>query len=240
MIVLAGVCLAVALPSPSSAATRVQRGVAKAGFVSVAFSGSGGGRYLDTFRLTEQGGDNECYARQVADEDVSVSWTVRWAPGRAGARLPPAESKVVGSVTGTAVRDDCDNPEQADPLWSGTQSCDGTLRVARAATLSLLPRSDGRLSITVHAPTFVAPPLPCDLDIRNDQLVAHVVVSRARLARGETINVPVGTAAPGPGDDYLPTEVCTDIAHRYDGQIWSYDCSDTLTWAGTLSIRQTR
>jgi hypothetical protein len=212
-----------------------------AGSVRVVFQGSGGGRYVDTFRLVEQGGEKECYAREVADEMVSVSWTASWFGSGfpwPGARAA-ARSVSGGSVTGSAVRDDCDNPEQADPLWSGSDSCAGPLTEAGPATISVSP-SGGRILVTVKAPAFAAPSTPCDLRIRNDQLIAHALVDPAALRTGRSLVVPVGTRRPGPGDAYIPTAVCSDIARRYDGEVWSYDCTDTLIWAGTLTLTRAR
>ena len=119
---------------------------------------------------------------------------------------------------------------------SGRNLCDGVLPVIQHGWLSLEPRKGGRVLVSLKAPVFGSPAEPCELEIRNNQLFAHAVINVSRLQPGETVSVAVGTDHPGLGDAYLPTFVCTAIPHRYDGEVWSYDCRDTLTWSGTLTI----
>lgn len=207
--------------------------------LKVTFEGKGGGRYVDTFRLINQEEDNECYARKVVDETVTVNWSASWSAvslAQPPRRLVSSASDAQGGVTGGDVRDGCDEPDEADPLWVGSDLCDGVLPVIQHGRLSLEPRKSGRVLVSLTAPVFGSPAEPCELDIRNDQLVAHALINVSRLQPGGTVSVAVGTDHPGPGDAYQPTFVCKAIPHRYDGEIWSYDCRDTLTWSGTLTI----
>ena len=58
-----------------------------------------------------------------------------------------------------------------------------------------------------------------------------------RLAAGKAISVAVGTRHPGPGDRYLARQFCSAFPHIYDGVVYLYDCDDTLTWKGTVTLR---
>jgi hypothetical protein len=78
------------------------------------------------------------------------------------------------------------------------------------------------------------------MSVRNDQLVAHVALTRtliARLATGRRITLPVGTAHPGPHDAYLGRRLCSAFPHIYDGVVYLYDCDETLVWSGTVTLR---
>src|SRR5947208_3961790 len=102
--------------------------------VQIAFTGAGGGRYLDITRWLRDD-TRECYARRTADETVSVSWRLAWSGtltrtsnGYRLAAIGAMRPAVKGSIRGLTVRDGCD---AADPEvqqgWIGSDKCAGAL-----------------------------------------------------------------------------------------------------------------
>jgi hypothetical protein len=221
-------------------------GTQRAQLVRVTFTGKGGGRYLDVTRWLRDD-TRECYARRTADETVAVSWRLVWtarlAPGGRGLTLvsvAPEKVTASGHVRGTSVRDSCDAAEDEEPGWAGSDRCDSVLPVGTKGRLTARTRAKG-ISLALRGPFYRGPALQqhCELDIRNDQLAAHFFLDAAtlgRLADGRTVNVPVGTKHPRPGDAFEATRNCSAFPHIYDGVVYFYDCDDTLTWAGSLSI----
>ena len=109
-----------------------------------------------------------------------------------------------------------------------------------ASSLTARARANG-VALSLRGPFFRGPSLQqhCELDIRNDQLAAHFLLDDATLARlagGRSVNVPVGTKHPRPGDAFEATRNCSAFPHIYDGVVYLYDCDDTLIWSGRLSI----
>lgn len=226
----------------ASAGSRQTTG--KTAQVRIAFTGAGGGRYLDVTRWLRED-TRECYARRTADETVRVSWRLTWtatlartASGytlRAGKR---SAGKVAGRVTGTAVRDSCDAAEEEEPGWAGSDRCSHTLPIQADGRLQLR-RSREALRVALRGPTFGSPGRPCELTVRNDQLAAHLELTAAdlaRLARGATVTSAVGTRHPRRGDTFLETKKCSAFPHIYEGVVYLYDCDDTLIWHGSVAI----
>lgn len=238
---------------PASAATRGTEGgtAAKPVSVHIVFTGSGGGRYLDTTRWLEDD-TRECYARQTIDDQLSVSWTIAWnaqivTRGKRRVLVPGkrTSSVVNGSVKGTDVRDYCDEPDEVPgdvgPDWPGTIPCSGALPTTSQGAL----RTGDRGALLFRGPVFGSPPKPCELSVRNDQLVARVV-NRKILADAQTlassartVSVPVGTRHPAAGTNYEATRTCSLFPHIYDGIVYFYDCEDTLVWDGTVTFTRT-
>jgi len=210
--------------------------------VQITFTASGGGRYVDITRWLRDD-TRDCYARRTSDETVSVSWRLGWSAslvrtsrGYQLTRLAPASPAVKGSVRGTTVRDGCDvSDPDVDASWIGSDRCAGPLPVKRNGGAAV---TGGVLAL--RGPVFGSPPRPCELTVRNDQLAAHVALrpgALARVAAGKAVTVPVGTTHPGPGDSYLARRFCSAFPHVYDGVVYLYDCDDTLTWKGTVTLR---
>jgi hypothetical protein len=217
---------------------------AKARPVKIVFTGKGGGRYLDHTRWLHEV-TRQCYASRLADEDLSVRWRIEWTAtlvsGAEGYVLrSPARrmDSIAGSVDGTAVQDNCDSAEE-EPGWAGTSLCKSDLDLHTNGALSVT-RTAGGLRLLLRGPKYKSPGHPCELDIRNDQLVAAVSLGKALLARlsaGRGVAVPVGTRHPVPGIAYVPNRSCSHFPHLYDGVVYLYDCDDTLIWNGTVVIR---
>jgi hypothetical protein len=216
----------------------------KARPVKIVFTGKGGGRYLDHTRWLHEV-TRQCYASRVADEDLSVRWRIEWTatlvPGANGYVLrSPARrtDSIAGSVDGTAVQDNCDSAEE-EPGWAGTSVCERDLDLHTNGALSVTRMAAG-LRLLLRGPRYKSPGRPCELDIRNDQLVTAVSLDKAllgRLSAGRAVSVPVGTRHPVSGIAYVPTRNCSHFPHLYDGVVYLYDCDDTLIWSGSVTIR---
>jgi hypothetical protein len=233
----------------SASAAPATAGAAAAGasagrLVRVTFTGKGGGRYLDVTRWLRDD-TRECYARRRADETVAVSWryvwTARLVETKRGSQLVGVARKgaaAAGHVHGISVRDSCDAAEEEEPGWAGSDRCDGPLPVASSGRLSTRASGSG-IDLALGGPVYGGPAHPCELEIRNDQLAAHFFLSAAMAAEldsGHGVAAPVGTAHPRPGDSFQATKNCSAFPHVYEGVVYLYDCDDTLTWSGRLSI----
>ncbi len=217
---------------------------ARARTVQIVFTGKGGGRYLDHTRWLHEV-TRECYASRLADETLSVQWRIEWTarlvPGANGyvLRAPARRADAIaGSVEGTAVQDNCDSADE-EPGWAGTSVCESDLELHTNGLLAATRTKDG-LRLDLTGPRYRSPGHPCELDIRNDQLAAAVSLDASALARvsdGRALTLPLGTRHPGPGVRYVPTRSCSHFPHLYDGVEYLYDCEDTLTWEGAVSIR---
>ena len=219
-------------------------GAAKARTVHIVFTGKGGGRYLDHTRWLHEI-TRECYASRLADELLSVQWRIEWTatlvPGAKGYVLrSPARraDAITGSVDGTAVQDNCDSADD-EPGWAGTTTCQADLDLHTNGSVSATRTADGLL-LDLRGPQYRSPGKPCELDIRNDQLVAGVTLDAAalsKLASGRPVSSPVGTRHPSAGIQYKATRSCSHFPHIYDGVVYLYDCDDTLIWNGSVTIR---
>ena len=229
-----------ALPAAGAGA---ERGAVKARPVTIVFTGKGGGRYLDHTRYLHEA-TRQCYASRLADETLHVRWRIEWTatlvPGAEGyaLRAPARRTDAIGgSVDGTSVQDNCDSAEE-EPGWAGTSACNADLELHTNGALTAT-RAAGGLRLDLVGPRYRSPGHPCELDIRNDQLVTAVSLDGtllSRLASGRTVTVPVGTRHPAPGITYVPTRNCSHFPHLYDGVEYLYDCDDTLIWTGAVTI----
>jgi hypothetical protein len=248
-LVAAAVVALLALPAAASTSDTTARGTAATSVpVKIVFTGKGGGRYLDVTRWLEEN-TLECYARQTADETLSVSWTITWnarivTRGKRRVLVPGARTgaAITGGVVGTSVRDYCDEPEEGEaevgPNWPGTTQCDGLMGIVSRGSVALVP-SGMQKRLVLTGPQFGSPPKPCELSVRNDQLVAGVPADQRMLTQfsrsARPVSVAVGTHHPRTGS-YEATRTCSLFPHRYDGIVYLYDCEDTLIWDGTVTI----
>src|SRR6185437_15791328 len=149
--------------------------VARARTVQIVFTGKGGGRYLDHTRWLHEV-TRQCYASRLADETLSVRWRIEWTarlvPGAKGYLLRSTARRtdaIAGSVKGTTVQDNCDSAEE-EPGWAGTSTCESDLELHTNGDLGVA-RTAGGLRLGLRGPKYRSPGHPCELDIRNDQLV---------------------------------------------------------------------
>jgi hypothetical protein len=249
-VLVAALALAAALALPAGAVSKnVPTTTAT---YHVTFSGSGGGRYLDVTRWLSDAG-RECYAKKVADETLDVSWTLGWnvtvmqrGPVLELRSATPTQRIVQGGVRGDAVRDFCDEPDEGlaevGPDWPGTTQCDGPMQIVSRGKVTVSRGSNPNLML--RGPVFGSPPRPCELDVRNDQLettvALHAGAVRNLAGRGESVTIPVGTRHPTKRKSYTPTRLCSHFPHVYDGIVYLYDCEDTLTWDGSVTLTRIR
>jgi hypothetical protein len=229
--VVAGLALCAAVASAAAAASVPT--------YTIAFTGSGTEQRVDHQRNIQDSG--LCDSAEHVTVNAALAWTASWRGFRVGKPAGPAAAGIAGSsAQGSDVKDACGlDLSQAPPGWVGQTACSAALVPAGS------PALEARKARTALVVGLTAPPLAvpvgagCDLNVRNDQLVAHVAVPLAKLAaleKGKSLTLPVGTSRPGPGDDYTSSIDCSQPTKPYDGYRRADDCHDTLSWSGTVRI----
>ena len=171
-----------------------------------------------------------------------MTWAASWNAFRPGKRPGAPASKIDGStVQGSDVKDACGlDLSQAPPGWVNQTSCSSALVAAGGPSLALTRMTPKVFVLAVAAaPVAVPVGVGCGLNVRNDQLTAHVSVTRKKLSalkRHGSLTIAVGTAHPGPGDLYAPTLDCSQPTKPYEGYRTADECQDTLSWSGTVKI----
>lgn len=209
-----------------------------------------------TYRLTFQGigtehqaddkqniqNDGTCDSAEHVDVTATMVWSTEWFGFRTAARSAvTTRTRIDGSkVEGSHVKDACGLPlDQAPEGWVSETSCNEALVTSGSPQLSV---ATGKTSVafTLSALPFAVPvSAKCPLNVRNDQLTAHVVVTLKKLQalkRGSSLTFRVGTATPGPGDFYAPNVDCSVPTKPYEGYRTADRCQDQLSWTGTLRI----
>lgn len=210
---------------------------------SVSFTGSGTERQLDHQQNIQDSG--LCDSAEHLDVTASLGWTATWpglrATGKVGSTGP---SRIDGSrVAGSDVKDACGlDLGLAPPGWVSERTCADTLAVSAAPAISVR-KTKTSLVLAVTAPSFAVPVgAGCSLNVRNDQLSAHAVVSLKKLQalkkRGSIV-ISVGTVRPGPGDLYATSIDCSQPTKPYEGYRTADHCQDDLSWSGTVSVTRT-
>lgn len=204
--------------------------------IRVTFTGTATGTFNDVERWILLS-SNECYLRRLRDQKSSLTWSLTFAGGRSLASSNA--STVKGAVSGTEVRDSCDDvaeelPPDAPADWLRTLRCSDPLLVMRGGRATW---SNGVLR--VQAPTVaVSKKAVCTAALRSEELNARIALPVERvlkLARGGKIRVAVGSAKPATGS-YRPRANCLHIAKPYDGYRSFDECVDTLRWSGTVTV----
>jgi hypothetical protein len=207
---------------------------------TVTFSGSGAEHQLNHLRNIQDSG--VCDSAEHIDVSATVTWNATWNAFRLGKRPVAGRSAIDGSsVQGSDVKDACGlDLSLAPPGWVAQTSCSSALVAAGEPSFSVV-RTTPKVVVLALAATPVAVPVGvgCGLNVRNDQFATHVSVSRAKLTalkkRG-SLTIAVGSAHPGPGDDYSPTLDCSQPTKPYEGYRTADACQDTLSWSGTVKI----
>jgi hypothetical protein len=224
-----------------SAAFAVSAGAGTAGgtatpSIRVTFSGTAAGRFSDVERWVLLS-SNECYLRRLRDQKTALSWSVSFSGGRTLAAAGAATVK--GAVSGTEVRDSCDDvaeelPPDAPADWLHSVRCNDPLLVKRAGRATW---SKGVLR--VQGPMVeVSKKAVCTAPVRSDELNARIALPSARVLKlppGGQIRIAVGSAKPATGS-YRPRAYCLHIAKPYDGYRSFDQCVDTLQWRGTVTV----
>lgn len=204
--------------------------------IRVTFSGTAAGRFNDVERWVLLS-SNECYLRRLRDQKTALSWSLSFSGGRTLAAAGAATVK--GAVSGTEVRDSCDDvaeelPPDAPADWLHSLSCNDPLQVKRAGRATW---SNGVLRVRGPA-VEVAKNAVCTAPVRSEELNARISLPAARvlkLARGGQLRVVVGSVKPATGS-YRPRAYCQHIAKPYDGYRSFDQCVDTLQWSGTITV----
>ena len=221
--------LAVAAAGSATAATATPS-------IRVTFAGTAAGRFNDVERWVLLS-SNECYLRRLRDQKTSLSWNLSFSGGRSLATAGAATVK--GAVSGTEVRDSCDDvaeelPPDAPADWLHSLNCSDPLLVRRGARATW---SNGVLRV-LGPSVAVGKKAVCTAPVRSDELNAKIALPVARvmkLARGAQLRIAVGSARPATGN-YRPRAYCLHIAKPYDGYRSFDQCVDTLEWSGTITI----
>ena len=210
----------------------------------IAFSGSGTEHQVDNQQNIQDSG--ACDSAEHMDVTATLNWSTSWTSVKSGAKSALATpTKTDGSLfTGSHVKDACGLPlDQAPDGWVSQATCDVPLAVSASPALSMVFGKQ-TLSLALNAPSYAVPVgQPCALNVRNDQLAAHVLVSVKKLSalkKGASLTFAVGTNVPGPGDDYAPSLDCSQPTKPYEGYRTADHCQDDLSWSGTVRVTRAR
>jgi hypothetical protein len=206
---------------------------------TITFAGSGTEQHVDHQRNIQDSG--LCDSAEHVTVNAALAWTASWRGFRVGKPAGAATAGIAGSAAqGTDVKDACGlDLSQAPPGWVGQANCSAALVPSGSAALEAR-KTKTALVIGLTAPSLAVPVgAGCALNVRNDQLIAHVAVPLTKLAalkKGNSITYAVGTARPGPGDYYTSSIDCSQPTKPYEGYRTADDCHDTLSWSGAVKI----
>ena len=209
---------------------------------TVMFLGNGTERHVDNQQNIQD--DGTCDSAEHVDVTATLSWSAAWRGFRAAGRseLSAAAGSVAGSqIAGSHVKDACGLPLEAAPLgWAMQESCNASLVAAGTPALAVVARAKTAFVLAVTAAPLALPPgSGCSLNVRNDELAAHVLVPFSKLTalkKGRSLTIPVGTTRPGPGDAYAPALDCSQPTKPYEGYRTADHCQDDLSWSGSVRI----
>jgi hypothetical protein len=207
----------------------------------VAFKGAGTEQHVDTQQNIQDSG--LCDSAEHVDVTATLAWSTMWPGFKPGGKSTLGDpARIDGSrIDGTHVKDACGLPlDQAPEGWVSQNTCDAPLVVAGPPQLAVVHKSAVSLLLAVSAPPFSVPvSAQCPLNVRNDQLAAHVGVPLKKLqalTKAGKLTLAVGTTHPGPGDFYAPSLDCSRPTKPYEGYRTADRCQDELSWSGTVTI----
>lgn len=204
--------------------------------IRVTFTGTATGRFSDVERWVLLS-SNECYLRRLREQRTSLTWSLGFSGGRSLAST--AAATVKGAISGTEVRDSCDDvaeelPPDAPADWLRKLNCNDPLLVKRAGRATW---ANGVLRVQGPA-VELSTKAVCTASVRSEELNARIALPTARvlaLPRGGQLRVAVGSSKPAMGT-YRPRANCLHIAKPYDGYRSFDQCVDTLQWSGVITI----
>jgi hypothetical protein len=208
---------------------------------TVTFAGTGTERHLDDQQNIQDSG--ACDSAEHNNATATIAWSASWTRFRPSARSASAgPARIDGStVLGTDVKDACGlDLSLAPPGWVGQTSCSQALVAAGSASMSVVRKTAATLVLSLTAPPLAVPVgAGCALNVRNDQLAAHVAVPLKKLSalrKRSSLVLHAGTSHPGPGDLYATSLDCSQPTKPYDGYRTADRCQDELSWSGTVTI----
>jgi hypothetical protein len=150
---------------------------------SITFTGTGVEHQLDNLENIQDSG--LCDSAEHIDVTANLAWSATWAGFRSTAKTAAStSSRIDGSaVTGSNVKDACGlDLSLAPPGWVNQTSCAAGLLVSASPQFAVVKKTATTLVLSVVAPSFAVPVgANCTLNVRNDQLAAHVVVPLKKL-----------------------------------------------------------
>jgi hypothetical protein len=226
----AALCLGVGAASAASAPSYM-----------ITFTGSGTEHQLDMQQNIQDSG--LCDSAEHVDVTATLSWSTSFPGFRAALRsalAQPARTST-SQVAGSDVKDACGLPlDEAPPGWLASSTCSSPLVSSGSPSLTVESKTKTAMTLAVAAPPTAVPVgVGCPLNIRNDQLATHIVVPLKKLnalAKRKSLSFAVGSAHPGPGDDYTTTLDCSQATKPYEGYRTVDRCQDDLSWSGTVTI----
>jgi hypothetical protein len=208
---------------------------------TVTFTGAGTEQHVDHQRNIQDSG--LCDSAEHVTVSAALAWTASWRGFRIGGPPGTAAAVIAGSsAQGNDVKDACGlDLSLAPPGWVGQTNCSAALVPAGSAALDVR-RTKTTLIVGVTAPPVAVPVgAGCELNVRNDQLIAHASFSLKKLAaltKGKSITAAVGTSRPGPGDYYTSSIDCSQPTKPYEGYRTADECHDVLSWSGTVTLKR--
>lgn len=236
----AALALAAAVPAAKKPAPAAKL----TGSVQVVFSGHGEERYTQ-YRQWIYQINSKCWYDKTVSNTGTFSWTSTWAKvplasfAKGISGRPATTSQPGGAVTGQEVRGDCGALEPLEG-WAVTIACNEGFVFGDGGWLDVGALGKDAVVVDAQAPRFeMNTPTQCALKPRNSQLTVSTKVSLkalAKLKRGQSLAVPVGTHAPNSLVPYAPDYNCEQSEPPYEGVQIEDECMDRLVWSGTLTI----
>lgn len=207
---------------------------------TIAFSGAGTEHHADTQQNIQDSG--LCDSAEHVDVTATLAWSAAWPAFRPASKSLLAQpASIAGSqISGSDVKDACGLPlDQAPPGWVAQSTCQTALVPAGSPSLTV-SKTKTSLVLALAAPALSVPVgAGCPLNVRNDQLATHVVVSLAKLnalKKHASLLLSVGTTHPGPGDLFVESLDCSQATKPYEGYRTTDRCQDDLSWSGTVTV----
>jgi hypothetical protein len=209
----------------------------------ITYTGTANGRLADVERwiFLENG---ECYLRRTRDQNAQLTWSSTWT-GVIRGSLRAGPTTAAGQVSGTEVRDTCDEDElPPDPPenWLQSLTCSDPLHLSGVGAASWSGTAS-RPVLGIRGPSLsLAPDAVCTASPRTTELFADVPLPRAaveRLKVGASLTFRLGTSLTRYGD-YTPNANCQHNAKAYDGYRSEDACADAFTWTGTVRVTRIR
>jgi hypothetical protein len=207
--------------------------------VQVAFTGSATERFQDVERWIFLEA-NECYLRRTRDQQSQLSWSALWT-GTVGRGLKLATNGGQGVVSGTEVRDTCDEeelPPDAPEDWLASITCSDPLTPSSTLTATW-GGTAARPVLELRGQTFgLAPEAVCSAIPRSTEVFARIPLNAKTLANlkpGKALVIPVGSSLTRYGD-YTPQANCKHEAKPYEGYRSMDECGSAFVWSGQVRI----
>jgi hypothetical protein len=227
VVLLAAACVPAAWPATAPKPIKVR----------IAFTGSGTERFQDVERwiFLEE---NACYLRRTRDQQAQLTWAGAWI-GAVGKTLKVTATGGQGVVSGSEVRDTCDEdelPPDAPENWIASLSCSDPVTASSVLAASW-HGTPARPVLELAGPTYtLAVEAVCSVIPRSTDVFANIPLSRKTLESlkpGKALVIPVGSTLTRYGD-YTPQANCKHEAKPYEGYRSVDECLSAFAWSGQV------